>query len=101
MSNDFYQSEAFKELMNAIQEKYGHIKSYTVCHSFESPENLERLAMVEEEGEEECPEDEQLEVEYPEDEEIDPEYLPAIPTYEAYYDPWYSEYADEYEDFEL
>lgn len=46
--------------MEAIQAKYGPIESYTVCHSFESPEYLEYLATVKEEGE-----DEQLEVGYP------------------------------------
>lgn len=59
-TSDFYQSEAFKSLMDAIQEKYGPIESYIVCHSFESPEYLEYLATVKEEGEEDIPEDEYL-----------------------------------------
>lgn len=53
MSQDFYTSEVFKQLMEAIQAKYGTITSYTVCHSFESPEYLEYLATVKEEGEDE------------------------------------------------
>lgn len=63
--NDFYSSEAFQQLMQAIQDKFGKIEGYTVCHSFESPEYLEYLATVKEEGEEDIPEEEQLEVEYP------------------------------------
>ena len=102
MSNDFYQSEAFRELMEAIQEKYGTIESFTVCHSFESPEYLEYLATVKEE-------DEQLEVEYPsegpdsfmcDDTEYHRRYLDGvIPVYEQYHDPWYLEYEDTGEEY--
>lgn len=94
MSNDFYSSEVFRDLMLALQEKCGPIESYTVCHSFESSEYL---AHVKEEGAEDFPDDEQLEVEYPDDDlDLWPEdvrYLDGvIPVYDDWDDNEYDDY---------
>lgn len=48
--DDFFSSETFRALLQAIEKQYGKIESVTVCHLPDNPDEIEHDEHVESEA---------------------------------------------------